>query len=260
MTDEKKGRMPVVASFADMGKNLGSAYGMGFDVVNNLSKNNHTISPIKTPTNFKSVGGMMTLGGLAPIGAAAGGIIGMYGDKYNLVGNMIGGAALGAAALPLAGAAGGLAYNAGKSLLTSTLSDGSMLRSAAKATPSVAAGIGKGVAGLINGTNTSGLLGTAMSPVRRAANTVGKIANNMVKVSEGAESISDLSLTGTGMMLFAGSEILDGVKRAGKKFEESRMGRSDGQITRATPRVSSYLDDAGATGDLVFAMNKNRRG
>ncbi|WP_025115896.1 hypothetical protein [Lysinibacillus fusiformis] len=60
------------------------------------------------------------------------------------------------------------------------------------------------------------------------------------------------SLSKTGLV--AGSIIGLGVMA--KDIQDERAGVSTG-VTRATP---SYLDNAGATGDLVFAMHQNRKG
>jgi len=67
-----------------------------------------------------------------------------------------------------------------------------------------------------------------------------------------------LNLAGKGLVY--GSALMAGAKEAFNDFNSNRMGQRDGQITRATPRTPSYANNAGATGDLVFAMNRNRRG
>ena len=61
-----------------------------------------------------------------------------------------------------------------------------------------------------------------------------------------------------------------------KQYIDSRQGQNDGQIYRPTPQIStpyqlsqqmaysshgrSFADNAGATGDLVFALNNMRNG
>lgn len=67
-----------------------------------------------------------------------------------------------------------------------------------------------------------------------------------------------LNMAGKGVVV--GSALFAGAKEAFNDFNSNRMGQRDGQITRATPRTPSYENNAGATGDLVFAMNRNRRG
>lgn len=78
-----------------------------------------------------------------------------------------------------------------------------------------------------------------------------------------------LSKFGTGVVL--GGSILAGASAALNKFEASRLGTMDTKATTSTPDYtpqqysrtvasSSPIDDGGATGDLVFALFKNRRG
>lgn len=76
---------------------------------------------------------------------------------------------------------------------------------------------------------------------------------------------SPFRTTGAGKAVFMGGAAIGGVMGAWDEFATSRMGMPDREITRATPRMPleqglGHHDHAGASGDLVFAMNANRRG
>lgn len=101
-----------------------------------------------------------------------------------------------------------------------------------------------------------------------AAQKYGSIGAGMVKGIDKfllKDAPKDVNLLGkklnaAGKGLVVGSALFAGAKEAFNDFNSNRMGQRDGMITRATPRTPSYANNAGATGDLVFAMNKNRRG
>lgn len=59
--------------------------------------------------------------------------------------------------------------------------------------------------------------------------------------------------------LLVGEALITGMKKGWNTLESAKMGRMTG-VVNMTPRTPSYANDAGATGDLVFAMNANRRG
>lgn len=62
-----------------------------------------------------------------------------------------------------------------------------------------------------------------------------------------------------GATIIGAATVAEGVKDAWGEFKRQSMGQMTGIVTN-TPRVPSYSNNAGATGDLVFAMNANRRG
>lgn len=95
----------------------------------------------------------------------------------------------------------------------------------------------------------------------RANNLVGRFSSNLVNYS----ADSGYSLTGKGKAVLGIGGAIYAARDAVTALETSRMGVNDGQITVATPapelnREPSYQDNASATGDLVFALNKLRRG
>ena len=118
----------------------------------------------------------------------------------------------------------------------------------------------------------AGIIGAAKIAAPVAAYGVGKTAANLAgagnllykhAIKPDLKNESNLlghKTTALGTGLIMGSAFIKGTQEAFQDFNRNRMGTSDGQITRATPRTPSYADNAGATGDLVFAMNRNRRG
>lgn len=94
------------------------------------------------------------------------------------------------------------------------------------------------------GTTASGFVSKLVKPNN------GKIINELMPYK--------LSKLGVGMV--AGTGLISGTKEAFNDFNQHRMGQMDPMIYRATPRTPSYANNGGATGDLVFAMNRNRRG
>jgi hypothetical protein len=63
-----------------------------------------------------------------------------------------------------------------------------------------------------------------------------------------------------GKTVLWGASAIAGAAGAFNEMNKAHMGQMDGQITRPTPRVPAYDLNAGASGDLVFALNANRRG
>lgn len=139
---------------------------------------------------------------------------------------------------------------------------------------------GKKVAmGALNGVKTVGA-GTAavgigavkaVTPVAttmalKAGAKYGNIAASMFEINPAflaKESGRMLNLTKRGAALIGvgtvGSMVAGGVKA----FNTAKAGASDGQITTATPNGAAYsmqMRDAGATGDLAFAMRAQRNG
>ncbi len=106
-----------------------------------------------------------------------------------------------------------------------------------------------------------------------AANTISKIGSSMMKYVPGVEEIKgpDGKITGAQRGRLRPTAIGWGVLAAGAAISvgrssleasnQIRMGHQrDDYVTRATPRIPAYADNAGASGDLVFALNSNRQG
>lgn len=266
-------RIPFLASMSDAGKNM-------FKAVNN----GYNFNPVGG-FNMKSVGGALTSTiGMAGLGAATGAAISTQTDGQDIAPMAAAGAVAGAAALPAVGlgirgvgAAGNAALNgvvaaapyvgsaavkAGSALGAGALWSGSRLMNAT-------IGIGSSLVNWDMATETLG-------PVHRetllgkATKTGGvKLTNPISGFKAGwNQGESALGKVGRGVRgglingqtVFWGGAAIKGVKDAFQEVNKIRMGTNDGQITRAAPRVPSYLDNAGASGDLVFALNANRRG
>lgn len=119
-----------------------------------------------------------------------------------------------------------------------------------------------GSAMALGGVGTATAVGMGLS----AAYSVGKMS---VKVPTrlNFETMGQLRPTAIGLGLIGGSALVEGAVKAKDEFYKSRMGTHDGQARGPTPIVpqeldekGSYVDNAGATGDLVFALNKLRNG
>ena len=91
------------------------------------------------------------------------------------------------------------------------------------------------------------------------------------------KSLIGWKLTGTGKTaLFAGAFAVNAVGASKDYLTEGRTGRNDGQLYRLTPQMvnpyeisqqmasspsigNAYANNAGATGDLVFALDNNNK-
>lgn len=100
-------------------------------------------------------------------------------------------------------------------------------------------------------------LGTIKSLPRAAVN----VASPMLKKNK--DSLLGYRVNGLGLgVAFAGAAAV-GAGSAGKEYLTQNMrGQVDGQTTPYAPRLPSYAfgEQSGASGDLVFALNKNRKG
>lgn len=100
----------------------------------------------------------------------------------------------------------------------------------------------------------------------KAGAKYGNIAASMFQINQDfltKESGRMLNFSKTGKVVMGvgavGALAVGGIKA----FNQSKIGTSDGQITNATPVApiySSQMRNAGATGDLAFAMRAQRNG
>lgn len=242
------------SSIGEIAKNIGGAFNVGLKAgIGDFAGVGRSL-----PVNMWTKGGKATLGGLSLAGAGAGA---WYGSVSNTSPSTAQGAAIGAAAgtaaLPLAGlaVAGGyhVANNIGK------------IGEAAFAAGRGAKWLGGGFAESLSSTNRF------VNPLGSIANGVKKASNSLVRrapvkdVWNAEKGIMEskggnLKLSNWGKSLVSVTAVATGAFKAKEAFEQSRMGVQDNYITTSTPRIPSYKDDGGATGDLVFALNANRRG
>lgn len=186
-----------------------------------------------------------TIGGVVGLGLGVGAIAtGLNADKIVAgVGSAVVGAGTKAYEFAASGALKEMAIGSAKAIGTGAKAVGGV----AASTVGVAAPIA-GVAAL------------------KAGAKYGNIATGMFKVnpdflSKDSGRMLNLSKRGTAMVGVGaiGSMVAGGVKA----FNDSKAGVSDGQVTRATPNASAYssqMRNAGATGDLAFAMRAQRHG
>lgn len=234
---------------------------------------------------FKYSGGLGSMIGLGAAGAAIGaGTIATASDgSVNPgVGALAGGAA-GFAAVPAAGFAVGAIGTAGVGLAKATPT---IARGLAAASPTVAG------AGAILGSKAADAVwdvGKRMIDWNEDANSFfekikftgpvtgakqgWRMAGNLAE-AEGAmaKTKTFLGKSGSavkgaiinGKTLLGVTAMFEGGMKAWNTLQKEHMGQMTGTTT-LTPQMNlgkdlSYADDAGATGDLVFALNANRRG
>ncbi len=111
---------------------------------------------------------------------------------------------------------------------------------------------------------------------RAAGGAVELFDRTFLKEAPLSKSLIGRSFNKRGLALMAGVALASGSTTAVKDYVQSRQGYNDGQIYRPTARMDtpyqlsqqmaysqhgrSYADNAGATGDLVFALNDTRHG
>lgn len=115
------------------------------------------------------------------------------------------------------------------------------------------------------------------SPVKGAAKLIGKVGKNMVDYKEGHLQYNrylgklerkgpSLHITKFGAGILGGLAAIQGIRGGTNAYMASRMGTVDTKTSSLTPDYSpqeykvQHPDFAGATGDLVFALNANRHG
>lgn len=173
----------------------------------------------------------------------------------------------------------------GKAAFNTTLKTGAAATQAAAGVVQNQAKIKKVGKAVFNGTKTVGANvgmgiiheGSAFAQAGiNAAIGLGKGLEKMGLVKEVPldKSLIGWKLTGTGKTaLFAGAFAVNAVSSSKDYLTEGRTGRNDGQLYRLTPQMvnpyeisqqmasspsigNAYANNAGATGDLVFALDK----
>lgn len=217
--------------------------------------------------NVGSVGGLATMGGLAGIGVAGGAAFGAMTDVDPVAGGLIGGA-VGAAALPSIGFAAGMATRGADYMIRGggALNALDGIYGAGK---SAGIGMTQGAAAMLN---------TPMSPLSRYGGVAGRIMDNFAtytpsymdynKATGKLSRKGGLKLTGLGKGIIGAGAAVQGIRGGYEALERSRMGQMMPEVRTARPSVMQQggqqmghsMNHAGATGDLVFAMNANRQG
>lgn len=199
--------------------------------------------------------------GMAGAGALAGGVIGgVGGDKDQAVTGAAAGGLIGAGTLPAIGFAGG-----------ATVAGASALWDKGKGPMKAARGIGSGIQGMGTGIGALAAKNTSMfNPLGSYTGMARNLGNNFASYTpsfmdynaktEKFTKKGGIKLTGLGKGIIGAGALVKGVRGGFDQLENSRMGQMSPHVSRATPRLPSYADNGGATGDLVFAMNANRQG
>ena len=266
-------------------KSIGGAFGSGLNV---------GTGKFKLALGGAGIGATL---GMGAIGAAVGaGTSAFVPDSAvdPMTGAAVGGA-VGAAALPAAGlAVGAVGTAAAAPFMVPGMAMGAM-KGAAAASPYVAGmgvkaaenvaskiwGVGSRlvnwdenadafskvkftgpISGVKSGWNSGRAFTKEFSRAEGFGNKLKAFAKNPIENSRAAISKSGKAAGGIGLnagVLIGGTALIEGTKKAWNTLETAKMGQMTG-VTTMTPQIPSYADNAGATGDLVFALNANRRG
>lgn len=101
------------------------------------------------------------------------------------------------------------------------------------------------------------LLGLPGGIVRKASNL------NTGLITSGGNNLMPFGMkaTGLGVTAAAAFQVASGTPEAVKTWNKNRQGTNyDSQPVTSAPKVPAYAQNAGATGDLVFALNNLRHG
>lgn len=246
-------------------KDIGKAFSYGFDLPHN----------VKTEGVKGLAKGFHPYIGGAIVGGAVGGLVGAKVEETDPLVTAAGGAVIGSAALPALGLIGAGAYGVGAGILNNS---DKILRGVGNAGKWVGRATLRGIAG--PGFNEATKLGywgnKILNPVARHLTAIDGMSKHFVKYTPKREvykprkifknkpgkmvTKSGFKLGWLGWMTLGAGAVMGGTRQAAQTADSIRMGQRDPYITRATPRVPSYANNAGATGDLVFALNANRRG
>lgn len=152
---------------------------------------------------------------------------------------------------------------------------------AGKAAMKTASGLGSAAIGTAKFTNKAADKMFESKIASRFAKNTGEFIGSFVKYTPEhqrynpitrklEERAGEMKLTGKGKLLVAGAALLAGAIKANQENNAYHMGQIDSQVQTATPDYQvkqydehpshSYLDNAGATGGLVFALNALRHG
>lgn len=108
---------------------------------------------------------------------------------------------------------------------------------------------------------------TLKNDINKFVKSTANIASHFVREDK-ANSLIGYRLKKRGIALAAGVGVLSTAAKETKTYiKEDLRGSQDGYVTPLSPSYTgvgngygSYGQQAGATGDLVFALNRNRRG
>lgn len=211
-----------------------------------------------------SVGGVLTAGGGLLGGAAAGAGIGALAGTFSESGAIapvaIAGAAIGGVAAVSAPYIAGAAARAGWGAIKNSYKPLAALGGATINGAKSLGNITKGLAGspLVKGISTSAI-GWASKMVKMDQVSFGLGKSTGINAAGKEITLPGVKFSALGKATLIGSTIMGGMKQAASTYMNAHEGIRDNYVTAMSPRIN-LMDNAGATGDLVFAMNRNRRG
>lgn len=97
--------------------------------------------------------------------------------------------------------------------------------------------------------------------IKTALNTLTAVSKPLV--TSGGDNLMPFGMkaTGLGVTAAAAFQVASGTPEAVKTWNKNRQGTNyDSQPVTSAPKVPAYAQNAGATGDLVFALNNLRHG
>mgnify|MGYP007108751500 CR=1 FL=1 len=244
-------------SIGGIAKSIGGAFNTGF-----------TAGILRNP----SIQGIGTIAGMGVAGAAIGAsasALGSDGTVDPLTGGAVGGA-IGAAALPAAGFAVGAIGTVGWGMAKAAPTIGAMAgKGALAASPYAAA-----VASKVGANAASKVWGVGSKLIdwngeAKSSSIFGqiKVSNPFSSAKAGWQNGKGIGKAGgaikgmanNGVTMLGATAAIEGTQKAWGTIKQAHMGQMTGTTT-LTPQMPSYSNNAGATGDLVFALNANRHG
>lgn len=123
--------------------------------------------------------------------------------------------------------------------------------------------LGNLIGGAIDGVETKGF-NKFMHNMTGNEKHLGKKRGALLKKDDHSLLGYKTNAVGTGLIM--GGAAISGIGPAAKDWNDKRSGQNDGMMHTSTPfnsnasYQSAYKDNAGATGDLVFALNNMRHG
>lgn len=80
-------------------------------------------------------------------------------------------------------------------------------------------------------------------------------------LNKNKDSLVGYKATGKGKLIASAAVVVGGIPEGARAYVDSRRGTyMDNQSTTSAPRIPAYEQNGGATGDLVFSLNKLRHG
>ena len=132
--------------------------------------------------------------------------------------------------------------------------DGAAIGTAAAVMGGSSAVVGLGAATVGAGVNMVGAGAALASKSVHIPKNYSFFGDNDIIAADGTKTKNKMKVTKTGAALLGAGLAVGAVRDMGRAYEKSRMGQSDGMMHTARPNINT----AGATGELVFAMHKQR--